>query len=444
MYCPSCGAELPSNANFCSECGLAFEKASAKPVEQPAPTIAPRRSPPSQSPITTKTPTYQTTRATKPRQKAGKVFISALLVLALVGAVFAVVTVMTWGSYEGTATYSYNPAVPSTSDTWSFNADTADLDIKYTTNASAPEVQVDVHYDFAGGFLSGKTPADLYSINWDNSSGIKVFSLDSRTWWSFPMFQNNIVTVTLKSGIIYNITASASTGFAHIAVLNNQNLTALSVSTSTGEAKAIIGKNVDVAGSVSVHASTGSASFIMGDGCTIGGLLDVSASTGSASITTMNCELAGGVSLGSSTGSSSLTLNGTRLGNDILVDTSTGDASVSLTNITLSANIDLNVSVSTGSVNVKIVQIINPGGNITASLRTSTGAAVISYKSDDAFASAKFTTSTGTGSDHFTNAGNFETISANVFQSTNQTNSIRFDAQVSTSTGSCLIIGQMV
>ncbi len=443
MYCPTCGAELPPNARYCSECGLAFEKEPAKPLEQPAPTIAPRRSPPSQSPPTTTTTPSQPGLATKPHQKARKAFVSAVLVLALVGAVFSVVTVITWGSYKGNATYSYDPAVPSTSDTWSFSVDVADLDVKYTSNVSAPEVQVDVQYDFAGGFLAGKAPADLFSITWDNSSGIKVFSLNSKNWWSFPMFQNNLVTVTLKSGINYSITLSTSTGFGQVAVPDNENLTSLSITTSTGAAKAVLGENVSVSGPVTLHASTGSASFTMGDGSTIGGLLDVSASTGAASITTLNGELAGGVSLDSSTGSANLTLDGTTLGNDILVDTSTGGAFVSLTNITLTMDIDLNVSVSTGSLRLNVDQTINPGGNITASISTSTGTATISYKGDDAHASAKFTTSISSGSPHFTNAGGF-TTSPTEFQSTNYPNSTRFDAQVHASTGSVYITGQMI
>jgi hypothetical protein len=442
-YCPSCGAELPPNSKFCSECGLEFEKGNAKPAEQPAPTIAPRRSPPSQSPPA-KTTSSKPVRSTKPRQKAGKVFVSAILVLALVGAVFAAVTVMTWGSYKGNVTYSYDPAVPSTSDAWSFNVDTADLDVKYTTIVSAPEVQVYVQYDFAGGFLDGKTPDDLYSITWDNSSGAKAFSLNTMNWWGFPMFQNNLVTVTLKTGINYNITASTSTGFGQITVPDNENLTALSVSTSTGSSKVILGENVSVTGTVSVHASTGSSSFTIGDGSRVGGLLDVSASTGSASITTVNGELAGGLSLSSSTGTASLSLDGTILGGDISIDTSTGGASVSLANITISTDIDLNVSVSTGSIYINVDQTTNPGGNITASITTSTGSAHISYRGDDAHASAKFNTSTITGGAHFINEGGFTTISGSVFQSLNQSNPSRFDAQVSTSTGSTYITGLMV
>jgi len=192
-----------------------------------------------------------------------------------------------------------------------------------------------------------------------------------------------------------------------------------------------------------VHASTGSAYFSMADGSTIGGLLEVSASTGSATIAVMSGELAGGMSLKSSTGSANLTLSGTRIGSDIAVDTSTGSASVSLTNIALAANIDLNVLVSTGSIRLTVDQATNPGGNITASITTSTGSAFITYKGDDAFASAKFTTNIGSGSPHFTDLGGF-TASGTDFQSINQLMPSRFDARVDTGTGSVYITGQMI
>ncbi|MEX2681141.1 MAG: zinc-ribbon domain-containing protein [Candidatus Sigynarchaeota archaeon] len=448
MYCPSCGAELPPNARFCSECGLAFEKAPAKPVEQPAPTIAPRRSPPAErSPINITSPSATTIQASRParsRQKASKIFISALLVVALVGAVFSVVIVLTWGSIGGHMSFSYDPAVPPSADTWSFDVAVSSLDIRYTTNASAPEVRVDVYYDIKGGFLAGKTFTDLNSVMYDNSSEVKEFSLKSKSWWSFPMIQNIMVIATLKSGIMYNISASASIGRVQVHIPDNENLTALSAVSSTGDTAVVLGKNVTVTGPIRVHASTGSASITIDDGCVINGRLDVSASTGSASIVAGKGELAVGLSVDVSTGAVNLVLNRTRLDNDMVIHSSTGDATVSLKNITLSANVDLNVSVSTGSIRVTVDQTTSPGGNITASMTTSTGSVYISYKSDDDFASAKFTTSTSSGSTFFTNTGGFTKISNTEFQSVNQLNLNRFDAQVSTSTGSVYITGQMV
>ncbi|MBN2152073.1 MAG: hypothetical protein JW839_11540, partial [Candidatus Lokiarchaeota archaeon] len=412
----------------------------------------PRRSPPGQTAATNATTTTtqpqhqsQPARATRtPRQKAGKVFVSAVLVLALVGAVFAVVTVLTWGSYKGNASYSYNPAVPSTSDAWTFGVDNADLNIVYTTSPSAPEVNIDVQYDFAGGFLAGKTPDDLYSVTWDNSSGSKVFSLATKNWWSFPMFQNNLVTVTLKSGINFTITASTSTGSGEIAVPSNENLTSLSLSASTGDVKASLGENVSIEGDVCVEASTGSATYIMEEGSSVGGMVEVSASTGSVSVTAAAGELWGGISVSSSTGSAGLTLERTTIGGNITVETSTGSAGLSLVNVTLANDIALDASVSTGTVTVNVDQAANPGGNITASFSTSTGSVHVTYKGDDAHASAKFTTSTGTGTAHFTNTGGFTTPSATEFQSVNQSNPCRFDAQVSTGTGNAYITGSML
>lgn len=446
MYCPSCGTELPPSARFCSECGLAFENGSTMPAGQPTPTIAPRRSPPRPQPVPSDpiTPPVKKTGTTKPRHKAGKIIVSVILVLVLIGAGFAIVTVMTWGSYRGSATYAFNPAVPSISDTWVFNADDADLDIKYTTNSSAPEVRVDIRYDFAGGFLAGKTPADLYAITWNNVSATKEFAMVTKAWWSFPMFRNNLVTVTIKSGININITASTGTGFAQMTVPDNENITALSVRASTGNAKVILGKSVHVSSAVTVHASTGSATLLMGDGSTVDGKLDIASSTGSANIMARNGVLQGGLSVTSSTGTASLTLNATTVGGGMVVETSTGNAIAALRNITLSTNLDLNVSVSTGSAILVVDQVTNPGGNMSARIKTSTGSVYITYKGDDLAASAKFTTSTGTGNSHFTNTGGFTTISATEFRSDNYPGPSRFDANVSASTGSIYITGQMI
>jgi len=463
MYCPSCGSELPPNANFCPECGLSFDN--AKSTAQPVPSIAPRRSPPSERPVQAPAPAQPVARP-RDKPKASKIIISAILVFALLGSVFAVVTVVTWGTYTSDASYSHVPATPSSTSTWIFHADLADMNIIYTSNASAPEVQVNVHYDFAGAFLAGKTAGDLFTEDWDNASTVKHFYLNSKNWWTFPMIENNLVTITLRTGVEYNITATTATGSSTITVPNNENLTSLAIQSSTGSISASLGTNITVFGNVTINSMTGSSSLVVGNSTNVTGPIGVSASTGSVHLDIQdNCKvgivmlhastgniaadignsnLTGGFSAETSTGSSQLRLTGTILGDDINASASTGSVDTWLTNITYASNIHFNIMVSTGSIYANITQLINPGANLTSSMNASTGSVDVGYKADDAVTSAMFASETDIGDIDYTNINGFLSPVGNTFQSANYPSPRRMTFQIRTNTGGIRVSGQMI
>ena len=90
MYCKNCGAQLPDNAVFCTECGAQQAAPQPQPQPQPQPTYQQPQQPVYQQPVYQQ-PQYTPVAATP---DAGPIFVTGLLSLifaGLVGLILAIV-----------------------------------------------------------------------------------------------------------------------------------------------------------------------------------------------------------------------------------------------------------------------------------------------------------------------------------------------------------------
>ncbi len=110
MKCPNCGGqEIPPNGRFCPDCGLEIIRRPVPAQASQAPrettvhvarasdtaghdVLPPRRAPPGYGPV-------PSTHA-PPRSRAPRIVLSFILTVMVIGAGFAVLTVMTWGSFQ--------------------------------------------------------------------------------------------------------------------------------------------------------------------------------------------------------------------------------------------------------------------------------------------------------------------------------------------------------
>jgi len=373
------------------------------------------------------------------RGGGSRVFLAGILVFAMFASVFAIVTVATWGSVQGTAYFESIPATPSNSSTWVLSVSTADLRIGFTTNASAPEISINVAYDFSGAFLKDKTAADYYSTTFDNASAVKTFTMQQSNTWNFAMIQNTTVFATLKAGVSYNLTASTSTGNIALTVPANQSFSALDVAATTGNIGVTLGNGTVISGGLSVSATTGNVDLAASTD-EIAGPVDIQATTGSVTAEFGATNLTQGIEVSTTTGPATVSLNQAILGGNVVASATTGSIGMTITNITLSTAIRISGTASTGSITAGITQGFNPGYNITVDMSVTSGDVNLNVVTGATFASTKFTLQSTTGvTGLFINNGGYVSPPAgtrnNIVQTVNQTNPFRIDGTISTTTG---------
>lgn len=440
MFCPSCGKDLPAEARFCPECGHAFAAVPAQPTLAPRRPVVPQTAPETRAPRSKPSPaTYRS------RPQGSRAFLSAILVLAVLAAGFAVVSVATWGSYDEVQTYVHDPGAPEGAASWSIQADTARVAVRYTSDPAAPAATVTVHLQGSGPFLAGKTASDVYLVSFDNASLAKSVSLARKDPFTFPWLENSSITVTLKAGTTYTIAAQAVTGSISLDVPANQTLDGISLGSTTGSARVALAGGVAVSGNLTASVVTGSVSFAAGTNTSITGDLHLSAITGS-----IDMGMAAGTSVGgtlrliTTTGSIGASLMVTTLGGDVSLNTTTGSITLHVVNMTASSNLRLDAGVVTGSITATFVQQVAAGANFTSQVNSVTGSINVSFEGVAAHTSARFVASEGSGTPAFTNQGGFETLPGNaIFQSIQQDRPNRMDFALQTTTGSIAIAGKM-
>src|SRR5271157_201751 len=435
MHCSNCDTELPNDAKFCPECGAEFSIPLKKPVAQnsipprrapPAeatlPSIPPRRAPPSQvpenpAPSSAMFIPRKTRRAR--RASASRIIISLILIFAVIGSAMAVITLTTWGSYKGDARYTYAPSTFPAKDSWSFSTDSANMNIQYTTNISAPEIQVAVHYDFAGAFLKGKTAADVYTLTFDNAS--KHFSLARTNVLTFAMLDNSSVLVTLNPTVIFSITASIASGNLAMTIPDGIKVGDLSMTTVSGNNHLVVGNNDTINGTVSMAATSGNVNF----------------TSGSSNFTKS-------MAFQDTSGNVGVTMTGGNAGGNIMANTTSGNVYMNIANVTLASNIRLDVGDVSGNVILTMDQRLNPTKNVLCYLGDVSGNVDVNYKARSTQSSALLSSTKVSGTINCINNGGFESLAGgSVFQTMNQGNPSRFDANVAVVSGNIHIIGQM-
>ncbi|MHA2390691.1 MAG: hypothetical protein ACXAEX_01875 [Promethearchaeota archaeon] len=313
--------------------------------------------------------------------------IMAYVVAALVisgGAAFGIVFATTWGTYQYSDTFYYEPSVPSPVEQISITSGVGSITINYNTTPTNHYMKIALDIRLRGGFVEGKTYSDFFKpVVWLNeSTSVITFTLENKPWFLFPLSQNISIDVTLRTDVIYDIKALTGTGSLALNIPDNVVLNNTDLDTSTGSALLDSDKEVTFLGSVHVDTSTGSvAVFANNNTFTYG--LKASTSTGSLTLNFTNCIM----------------------GDDLTGLVSTGSIVLRSYNMKYTEDCIWNIGTSTGGVDVFIYQYVALGANVSGAIHSSTGSVDILYKDSRASVGAKFTCSTSTGSVTYTPTG---------------------------------------
>jgi hypothetical protein len=413
-YCPHCGTKIDRKASFCFACGSELkEEAVVQPEKgEPVNKIAQKMEKVSAKIEDKKEKVANKIAEKKAKKKAKKTYrkgliagiIVSCLIFSIIG--FFIVGAFTFAAHQESFTFYYNQASPASVEECTIYADTASIQIQYNSTPVSYVAKADVDFQFSGLFMAGKTYQNFFNpISWINTSSAEL-TLTSIHWaWIDPTnwfkLENHVVTLTLRTDIVYDISATSITGGVSIIVPENVTVNDLTLSCTTG--------------GVSVYGT--GANFSQG--------------------------------LSSSTTTGSVLLNFTRcsFGDDITGGTTTGGVTLNTYNADYAQDITWTLSTTTGGIVMNIQQYSNMSASVTGTAITTTGGITAYYYDNSPNYGAEFGGTTTTGSVSSTASG-FNCVGSdkNKLCTSNDflTATNTYDLDLSTTTGNIYISGNNI
>jgi hypothetical protein len=233
---------------------------------------------------------------------------------------------------------------------------------------------------------------------------------------------NITVLITLRTDVVYDITALASTGSIEMEVADEVILDGLSLTSSTG----------------SIDLKTLGDNTFMGDV-----ILDTSTGEIKSYATKTNFSM--GFQASTSTGSLILNYTSCIMGDNLIGTVSTGNVNFKSYNMVYSKDINLNLASSTGKIDVDLYQYISMGANVSGIWETSTGNVDVLYRDSLVDTGVRFVGSKGTGSFIYTSHAtmDIEGITDNIYYSLDfAAANYRYEISLETSTGNIIANAQ--
>ena len=329
------------------------------------------------------------------------IFIAALLVGGTIG--FFITGFVTSGSIEKNTTFNYAPSVPSSPESLKIQTDIGKINFQYNTSNSAHYATVDVAIKISGLFMEMKDYTAFFNpeSEWwvlENEFYLKVLS----DIWFDPAFwfksYDITINVTLRTDIVYDITAIASVGSIEMTTANGVVLNDLDFQTSTGSINFLSKENTNFLGNFNLATTTGSLTMESLENSTFDSGFDLSTVTGSLELSAVITNFNNGIDLEVITGSIDIALSSCILGDSIIGSVTTGSIETNIDDILYTKDSALNLMTTTGSITVDISQSNDMGANITSSIQVITGSIDFIYKDYVVDVGAQFVSSVGLGS----------------------------------------------
>ncbi|MBY8988846.1 MAG: hypothetical protein KGD61_10360 [Candidatus Lokiarchaeota archaeon] len=347
------------------------------------------------------------------------IIVAALIVGGGVG--FIITGFATAGSVENSFNFKYEPISPDPIEDLTFNVDIGTLLFKYNTSLTTSYAEIDVDIEISGLYMEGKTYLDFLHPKaewWDNTTATFNLLTLPDVWFNpshwFKSY-NITVLVTLRTDVVYDLTALTGVGSIEMQVSNGVILNGTSLTSSTGSINFNAAGNNEFQGDFKLKTSTGSVqSFAVTTNFTHG--YRASTSTGSIALNYTNCIMS----------------------NNIIGSTSTGSVTFKSYNMFYTTNSTINLETSTGSISSDLYQYIAMGANVSGTWKTSTGNVNVVYKDNLVDTGVRFIGSIGTGSINYSGTGMEITgLPNNIFSTVNYTDTTyRYLFSLDTSTGS--------
>ncbi len=285
------------------------------------------------------------------------------------------------GSIEKAESFTYNPSSPDPIEDLTFNVDIGKIIFKYNTSSMTSYAKIDVGIEITGLYMEGKTYTDFFHPStewWENATATFNLQTLPDAWFNpshwFKSY-NISVAVTLRTDVVYDLTALTSVGSIEMLVSDGVILNGTSLTSSTGSIKLTTLGNNEFLGKVRLESSTG----------------DVESTTAKTNFTR-------GFQADIITGSLTLNYTNCVMGDTLIGTVTTGNVFFKSYNMVYTKNIILNLKAITGNVDSTLYQYTTMGANVTGTWRTTTGSVSVFYRDKLNNTDVKFIGSFGTGS----------------------------------------------
>ncbi|TET05704.1 MAG: hypothetical protein E3J90_00185 [Promethearchaeota archaeon] len=311
--------------------------------------------------------------------------IIAIVLLVGGGVGFVITGFVSAGSIENSFNFTYEPSSPDPIEELTFNVDIGKILFMYNTTPTTAYAEIDVDIEVTGLYMEGKTYTNFFNPStewWDNTTAVFNFISLPDVWYDpshwFKSY-NITIAVTLRTDIVYDLTALTAVGSIEMQVPDGVILNGLSLASSVGSIKLNSEGNNEFLEEVRLESSTGSVESSAAKTNFTQGFLALT-STGSVSLNFTNC----------------------LMGDNLIGTVSTGSVTFKSYNMVYTKDILLNLESSTGSIDVELYQYISMGANVTGSWATSTGSIDVLYRDNLVNTNVRFVGSTSVGSINYT------------------------------------------
>ncbi|MFX1320985.1 MAG: hypothetical protein ACFFAQ_04990 [Promethearchaeota archaeon] len=295
--------------------------------------------------------------------RLGLIITSLIIVCGVT--VFGIAIIVTWDEYNDSYVFYYKPETSSSIEKISINTDIGKINLKYNTTPTDYYAKIDADIHVVGPFVKEKSFSDFFKpIIWINESTTVIkFSLESKpmSWIMFIGGSKIKINVTLRTDVIYDINAEATTGAVVAIIPDNTTHDQINLEVTTG--------------SVKLYAT----------GANFTNNLRAIATTGNVKLNFTNCILAGNITSRITTGS--LTLKSF--------------------NMVYTQSSNWNLDSTTGNVNIYIYQHSNMGADVIGSVDATTGNIKIVYEDTSPLVGSFYTADVTTGDIDYHDLGGF-------------------------------------
>ncbi len=390
-YCSNCGAKIELGILYCSNCGSRAEI----PV-QPSP------QPEKYEEIPQNTSNNgRLNRSTRHEQirkhKAGKIIALVIIVLMICSGVSFLASSVQY-EIQADRTYTYESEKIPVDLTFKFDVSSAEIVYQFNSSPIDDIIKIEANFDFEVRGIEELSLEEFYDIVWETSESSVLFGVYQKEWFHWAMWDQSIITVTLRNDIVYDLDIDTGSGSISVDVPEGVNFSNLDIYTGSGSVYLDLNGNSNISndlnlgtGSGNIHvdikntkiknslkAYTGSGSLdLVFDDVDLSNTLNLETGSGNMEIFIINSKLLNGISSDTGSGSVWYELTNTTLGGDFDVDIGSGGFTLISEDISLLNNINWDIDGGSGNVNIDIIQHHSLGGLITGDIETGSGGVTV-------------------------------------------------------------------
>ena len=390
-YCSNCGANNESGTTFCFNCGSGIEipvQSSPQPERYVEEVEVPQH---------TSNNDGSLNKSTQPKRvrkhKAGKIF-AIVIIFLMVSSVASVLGSSGQFDIQEDRIYTYGSEEIPAELMFTFDVSSAEIVFQFNSSPIDDIIKIEANFDFQALGIEECSLEEFYDIVWETSETSVLFGVYQKEWFHWAMWDQSIITVTLRNDIMYDLDIDTGSGSVSVDVPEGINFSNLDIYTGSGSiyldlnGSSIITNDINLGtGSGNIHADiknttimnsleadTGSGSLdLVFDDIDLTNTLYLETGSGNIVVSSINSKFSNGIVSDIGSGSVWYELTNTTLGGDFNVEIGSGGFNLISEDITLLNNINWDIDGASGNINIDIIQHHSLGGLITGDIETGSG-----------------------------------------------------------------------